>query len=326
MTTVFDRLAAIATAPQAGAGVSPSGLPAVVRPRARHRYEGGTPAEPMWPAVAPSPEAASQPPQGRVQTVRTSPPPPVAHTAPAPLPGPSRVTFPVAGPRMAVTPPPGVAAPGLLRSAPVPLQPPRTTTLLSPALTARLSPVWPPLPPPTPTPVSPRHHLPAAAEAGQRQVAQTPPTPPLLPAARPISAAWRVPRPVAPDEVVRLVREQLVPALVEGGVLAPTERNAHVEDASTADAADSAVPPHQVRQATVRVDPVRTWRVSNSPVPPPVSSPTPVPAAPTVAVSIGNVTVSRPAAPSPPAIARQPRARVSDIDHGAYLARRRLAP
>ena len=117
------------------------------------------------------------------------------------------------------------------------------------------------------------------------------------------------PRPspaVVPDPLV-LVRERVVPVLVEAGVLGATE------DVEVIDAAEPPAGPQKRRAVRLRVDTPRPTHLHRA-GPEPRNN-----RVPDIHVHIGRIEVTRPAAPPPPPA----RPTAPAVDHAAYLARRR---
>lgn len=128
-------------------------------------------------------------------------------------------------------------------------------------------------------------------------------------AATPLPDRPRPSQAVVPDPFV-LVRDRVVPVLVDAGVLRATENIEVVDAAEPAPAG-----PQERRAVRLRVDAPRpTHRHRAGPQPRDNR-------VPDIHVHIGRIEVTRPAAPSPPpAPARRT---APAVDHAAYLARRR---
>ncbi len=172
--------------------------------------------------------------------------------------------------------------------------------------------------PPEPQPASLRP--PPLQPVALRPVGSPPAAPgPAAPAPRARPTAGLRPLPTGapatpPVDVIALVRDHVVPALRRAGLLGHDEGPPSViRRAGTGPAPPSDRPAAEFGDV----------RVAPAPQPLPVDHGRRQPAAPPVTVHIGTITVTRPtAAAPPPAPAPSPRRR-GDVDHAAYLARRR---
>jgi hypothetical protein len=155
-----------------------------------------------------------------------------------------------------------------------------------------------------------------APPAGPERVIEVPAEPSAAPPPAPVVVAETPPpvrvthvvrgEPQAPPpevDVVTLLREHVVPVLVERGVVSRRER-------PVVAAARPSAPP---RSGTVSIAPAAPAQVE--PVAPEAGPPQ-------VNVTIGRVQVTRAPSPRPPAAPAAP-PRPSTVDHDAYLARRR---
>jgi hypothetical protein len=118
-------------------------------------------------------------------------------------------------------------------------------------------------------------------------------------------------------DLAALLREHVVPALVDRGALSRDERAVVAEPASAA-AARRQDPP-QPGTVAVRATPAAAMAPARG-------QPEELPARdadPAVHLHIDQVVVTRAPPPTPPAPAPPPRAARRTVDHAAYLARRR---
>lgn len=219
-------------------------------------------------------------------------------------------------------PPQPVVSP---RAVPAAAPPPRgrAEPPAAPARAGDRPPVARPVPASPPPPDPPV----AAREGRRRPEADDRPPPAAAPAPLAPAPGRRRRRRPAPGpapapalDLAALLREHVVPALVDRGAVSRDERPVVAE-------------PHSAAGAR-RQDPPRPGTVAVHATPPAISAPARLQlgdpeerdGSPAVHLHIDRVVVTRAAPPAPPAPASPPRAPRRTVDHAAYLARRRERP